>query len=153
MRICDVPGCGKRHKAKGKCNAHYRAERLLIPEVRDRQHGYHTKWHATHPDWVKPRNWERDNPNEARRTRLNAVHRNRARAAGVEVDETLDAFEVFDEEGWICGVCGDPVDPKLRRPNMMSVSLDHIIPIIEGGSHTRDNVQTTHLYCNVVVKH
>jgi 5-methylcytosine-specific restriction endonuclease McrA len=30
----------------------------------------------------------------------------------------------------------------------MMVTIDHIIPIIEGGSHTRENVQTAHFGCN-----
>jgi 5-methylcytosine-specific restriction endonuclease McrA len=36
----------------------------------------------------------------------------------------------------------------LRRPSPWSVSLDHIVPVSKGGTHTRDNVQAAHLRCN-----
>jgi len=34
-----------------------------------------------------------------------------------------------------------------RRP--LSASIDHIIPVALGGTHTRSNVQITHLFCNL----
>jgi 5-methylcytosine-specific restriction endonuclease McrA len=49
----------------------------------------------------------------------------------------------------ICGICGQPVDKKLRFPHPMSKSIDHIIPIHRGG-HPSDieNLQLAHLSCN-----
>lgn len=49
----------------------------------------------------------------------------------------------------MCGICGDPVDPKLVAPEWMRVSLDHTIPFSRGGHHTFDNVQCSHLLCNI----
>lgn len=31
----------------------------------------------------------------------------------------------------------------------MSRSLDHVVPLVADGSHTRDNLAYTHLRCNV----
>ena len=49
----------------------------------------------------------------------------------------------------VCGICGQPVDKKLKYPHPMSPSIDHIIPLEKGG-HPSDlaNLQLAHLYCN-----
>lgn len=49
-----------------------------------------------------------------------------------------------------CGICGELVDTVLRRPNMMSPSIDHIIPYAHGGSNAVENLQLAHLHCNHV---
>lgn len=63
--------------------------------------------------------------------------------------ETFDRLEIFQRDGWICGLCELPVDPALSWPDPMSPSLDHIVPIALGGKHSRANAQCTHLTCNV----
>ena len=49
----------------------------------------------------------------------------------------------------ICGICGKPVDKKLRYPDPMSPVIDHIIPVARGG-HPSDmeNLQLAHHWCN-----
>lgn len=49
----------------------------------------------------------------------------------------------------ICGICGRPVDKKLKAPDPMSPVIDHIIPINKGG-HPSDinNLQLAHWSCN-----
>ena len=49
----------------------------------------------------------------------------------------------------ICGICGQPVDKKLRYPHPMSPCIDHIIPIDRSG-HPSDinNLQLAHWKCN-----
>jgi len=41
------------------------------------------------------------------------------------------------------------VDPSLKYPDPMSVSLDHIVPVSLGGMHAMSNVQCSHLFCNL----
>lgn len=48
-----------------------------------------------------------------------------------------------------CYLCGETIDYNLKYPDPMSQSLDHVVPLIAGGSHTRDNLAYTHLRCNV----
>lgn len=57
--------------------------------------------------------------------------------------------EVFERDGWVCGLCQQPVDESLSYPDPMSVSLDHVIPLAHGGDHTKANTQCAHLDCNV----
>ena len=74
-------------------------------------------------------------------------HRKRARAYGVAY-ESFNRNEVFDRDGWICGICHEPINKRLSFPNMMSVSLDHIVPMFHGGPHTQANSQASHFICN-----
>ena len=63
--------------------------------------------------------------------------------------EFIDRSVVFERDGWMCGLCDEPVDRSLKWPDPRSVSLDHVVPISRGGTHTYDNVQCSHLDCNV----
>ncbi|MFF0736896.1 HNH endonuclease [Streptomyces chartreusis] len=56
--------------------------------------------------------------------------------------------DVYDRDDWTCGLCQLPVDPGLPWPHPMSASVDHILPLPQGGSHTLANVQCAHLSCN-----
>jgi hypothetical protein len=75
-------------------------------------------------------------------------YRARAERFGVKY-ETVIRSRVFERDAWTCGICDTPVDSGLKYPDPMSVSLDHVVPMCAGGTHTYDNVQCSHLYCNV----
>lgn len=62
--------------------------------------------------------------------------------------EPVSAFRVFERNGWICALCGDPVDRAAVWPDKLSASLDHIIPLSLGGEHVLTNVQCSHWGCN-----
>jgi 5-methylcytosine-specific restriction endonuclease McrA len=81
------------------------------------------------------------------RERANAQQRRAAKRA-VPCEDFTDR-EIYDRDGWRCGICGEGIDAALRWPEPFSVSLDHIVPLARGGSHTRDNVQAAHLRCNM----
>lgn len=71
----------------------------------------------------------------------------RAKAAGVEF-EPIPRIEIYERDGWTCGICHDPVDRSLQWPDPKSASLDHVVPLTAGGAHVRANVQCAHLGCN-----
>lgn len=76
-----------------------------------------------------------------------ANRRRRARKRGAEC-ESFQAIEVYARDRWMCGICLLPVDGALRNPDIMSPSLDHIVPLARGGHHTRANTQLAHMICN-----
>jgi len=78
-------------------------------------------------------------------------HRRRAITGGA-VAESIDWSEVWVRDRGVCWLCECLVNPDLRHPNRMSRSLDHVIPISKGGSHTMNNVAITHLRCNISKK-
>jgi 5-methylcytosine-specific restriction endonuclease McrA len=65
------------------------------------------------------------------------------------VARLLGRQEIGDRDGWVCGLCADPVDRSLEYPDPVSASVDHVVPVSLGGSHDLSNLQLTHLTCNV----
>ncbi|MFY1686497.1 HNH endonuclease [Plantactinospora sp. WMMB782] len=75
-------------------------------------------------------------------------HIRRARKLSRPV-EKFSASEIFERDGWRCGICGAKIRRSLAHPHPMSVSLDHKVPLSKGGAHTRANCQAAHLRCNL----
>lgn len=57
---------------------------------------------------------------------------------------------VLERYGYVCGICGDDIDPDLAYPSPFAATVDHIIPLKRGGVHHPDNWQPAHHYCNNV---
>lgn len=72
----------------------------------------------------------------------------RARFVGARVESFTHA-EVYERDGWVCGICAEPVDRALVYPDPLSPSLDHVVPLSLGGEHSRANTRLAHLSCNV----
>lgn len=62
--------------------------------------------------------------------------------------ERIDPYDVFDRDNWVCQLCHEKVDAKLDGRARLGPTLDHIVPVSLGGTHTWDNVQLAHRYCN-----
>lgn len=75
-------------------------------------------------------------------------HRRKARMRKARI-EPVNLAEICERDGWRCMLCGKRVDPKLHHPHPMSASIDHLIPIANGGTHEAANVQLAHLSCNM----
>jgi hypothetical protein len=83
---------------------------------------------------------------------LDTNHQARARRFGVPY-ENINHPLVFERDGWLCGICGDPVDREAKFPAPMMATLDHKVPLSRGpGSpgHVYGNVQCAHALCNWV---
>lgn len=75
------------------------------------------------------------------------------RRRGVRNQESFAPREIFERDRWKCGICQKRINSKLKHPHPMSASLDHVIPLSEGGSHTRANTRASHLRCNIRRRH
>lgn len=53
-----------------------------------------------------------------------------------------------ERDGWICALCGEPIDPSLKGLHPMRATRDHIIPRSEKGSNALSNLQLAHSVCN-----
>lgn len=62
--------------------------------------------------------------------------------------ENIYRRTVLERCNYTCQLCHQPLDMKAHRNSDWAPSLDHIIPIAEGGTHTMDNVQMAHRICN-----
>jgi len=56
---------------------------------------------------------------------------------------------IFERDNWVCGICGQKINKRLKWPNPRSKSIDHIVPISKGGANAPINVQSAHLRCNI----
>lgn len=62
--------------------------------------------------------------------------------------ERFDHEEIYERDGWVCGLCQHPVDRTLTWPHPLSPTLDHIVPLAEHGDHSRANSRLAHAHCN-----
>ena len=56
--------------------------------------------------------------------------------------EHFTTRQIAERDGWKCHLCGKAV-------TQTDWSLDHLIPVSDGGTHTKANVSLAHLRCNV----
>lgn len=124
VRRCSEPGCDKPHRAKGLCSGHYNAKNLP---------GSQRTWPA------KP---------ETRRRALRRKTQRRRALTHLPTAEHVDRDVVGVRDGWRCGVCRKRVNRALAWPDPMSPSLDHVVPLSQGGEHTYANSRITHWHCN-----
>lgn len=85
---------------------------------------------------------------ESRRlAKLDYARRRRALKRGVDA-ERFRGEEIFERDGWVCKICNVPTIKDAKVPNYYAPTVDHILPLAQGGPHTRANVQTAHFICN-----
>lgn len=107
-----------------------RPEFVRTPRDKGQARQYARRWRIGHPDKVR------------------SYHqRYRARKVAATV-ESFSHAEIFDRDGWTCHICSTGIDQSLQYPHPLSVSLDHVVPLIRGGAHSRANVAAAHLTCN-----
>lgn len=64
------------------------------------------------------------------------------------VTERFHPREIYTRDRFICQLCGGMVNTSVHHSHNDAPTLDHVIPVVAGGSHTRANVQTAHRICN-----
>lgn len=78
-------------------------------------------------------------------------YRSRCRHYGVYYDPTVTYVEVIKRDNGTCKICGKVCDPHDTRWGSIGPdfpTVDHIIPLAKGGTHTWDNVQCVCAICN-----
>ncbi len=111
-------------------------------------------WHNKHPDYERVRSKRRyaNDPSYRARIKANAVRfanahpeyyraaakLRRARICRVECTLTMEqSRELFEEYAGLCVYCFD-----------QATTLDHVIPIVSGGAHSKDNLVPCCKSCN-----
>ena len=80
-------------------------------------------------------------------TRRETKRRRKARLKNVIVVLFKDT-EIFIRDGYKCHLCGRKLNPTNQVPHPRAPTIDHIIPVSRGGSHTRRNVKCACFICN-----
>lgn len=63
--------------------------------------------------------------------------------------EDFTPRDIYVRDGWICQLCGDPIDRRLLWPDPLSKSIDHRVALKNGGDHSLANCWAAHLVCNL----
>ena len=85
---------------------------------------------------------------ERQRTRDLAKARKRRTRQRVQGWDGISDDWILRRDNWTCQLCGQPIDQALKHPAPGSRSVDHIIPLAQGGSDLAANKQAAHLGCN-----
>lgn len=68
-----------------------------------------------------------------------------------EFDSSITLEKVIKKFDGVCQLCGKPINKEAiskGHPQRDYPTVDHIIPLSKGGSHTWGNVQLAHMGCN-----
>lgn len=164
--LCTIEGCDKPHFSGALCSAHYtRKRRTGSPTTRYMGEVIDGKRICPRCKIDKPLEefgkcqsycrpcsseisveWIKNHPRKYE-IQAEANLARRARVVGATV-EKFSREEILERDGWICGICDEPIDKSLQWPHPNYASIDHIIPLARGGEHSRKNVQAAHFRCN-----
>ena len=72
-----------------------------------------------------------------------------------EVDTSITLERLIERDDGVCHICGGKIDKEdysykdgYRVTGRSYPSIDHVIPIAMGGTHTWNNVKLAHMVCN-----
>jgi len=82
------------------------------------------------------RRWKKAHPEQC----TESTTQYRARLLGAYT-EPVDRTAIIDRDGGICYMCGN-------SPKGWQLTLDHVIPLVRGGSHTPSNLRVACRSCN-----
>ena len=158
ITTCTEPGCGRPHRARGLCSTCY--NRTHQP---NRHAAVPTTCTACGASIRRPRKADRRpacsiacrrivqfGPAAARTGSYDwsTDAAKRAELAGATVIDRFDRLQVFERDGWVCYQCELPTDPDASPFDVMSPTVDHVVPLSKGGEHTLANVRCCCLGCN-----
>ena len=95
---------------------------------RDRRR-YHKAYRTTHKEMPRERTeYQRVFKRKRQALKLGNHH------------EKYTDIEIFERDGWLCGICGQKINKRLKYPNPRSKSIDHIVPLSKGGADAPINL-------------
>jgi hypothetical protein len=106
----------------------------------ERSRSLNLLWHHANPEKAKQstRNWRAKNPEKVRTTKKNRAARKKGAIGIITVREWNDMKELY---GFTCLRC------KLKEPEI-ELTLDHVMPLVMGGSNMISNAQPLCRTCN-----
>ncbi len=149
MRGLDLSN--EEHGTVAAYHRHYRAKTRPCEACAKAHADYKREWNRAHPERVKAiRKKHYDNYPE--RAIARARKRDAIKASAYSEPYTL--AEVLEAYGSSCHACLEPVDLDApRHPGdegwEKSLHIDHLVPLIDGGDDTLDNVRPAHAVCNL----
>lgn len=89
---------------------------------------------------------------EAKRRQM--IRHNSERRGALRGGENFSPYEIAERDGWLCYLCGWDIlevhHVYRMGPHPLGPTIDHIVPVADGGSHTVGNVAASHAICNSI---
>lgn len=85
-----------------------------------------------------------------RENRIKEIKRRQRMKGNGEIDYSISLSKLIKRDKGICSICGRIVDINADPNSDEYPSIDHILPLSKGGTHTWDNVQLAHRGCNTM---
>ncbi len=79
--------------------------------------------------------------------RKTSKHKRRQRIRSGHADK-ISVHRLIERDLGQCHLCRNPVDVTACVPSEMAPTIDHVIPLAKGGTHTWGNVALAHFGCN-----
>lgn len=79
-----------------------------------------------------------------------AQKRNRPDRDGADKSKVTKVKRWMKSNQLPCSICGLPINYDLKSPDPWSFTVDHIIPITNGGTSDMENLAPAHRRCNLV---
>lgn len=93
--------------------------------------------------------WCRTHNPQAAATRRIQKARRRARKRQAEY-EPVNPLTIYERDAWTCQLCGKRIDRTKTAPHPKAPTIDHLLPLAQGGAHVPANLQAAHFRCNVI---
>ncbi|MEV4440827.1 HNH endonuclease [Streptomyces sp. NPDC049577] len=62
--------------------------------------------------------------------------------------EDVDPLDVLDDHNWHCHLCARPIPRDVHFLDPEAATVDHVVPLARGGTHTYVNMRPAHRRCN-----
>ena len=86
----------------------------------------------------------------AERAQSRRYHARRKEQMSKAFVEPVGLKTTFRSYGGVCAICGLPVPETGDPTNQWAATVDHIIPLSQGGKHAKNNCQIAHRLCNSI---
>lgn len=152
LYVYNCENCSKRGLSKRKrnycseqCYENHRNKKKRNIESKLKRCAYCNKWHRKKRKFCskKCRNkygkvsgWQKHNK------RMIAARKNG------QFDADIDIYKLIERDGGQCYLCGDVVLFELHYNDAKYPTIEHVIPIAKGGTHSWDNVKVACRDCN-----
>jgi len=85
---------------------------------------------------------------DARQVIRQGRRRRKARQRGARTAERYQFADIAARDRYHCGICHKRVAMTKAVPHPKAPTIDHVVPLAEGGEDTAANVRLAHFLCN-----